>query len=202
MLRGSRDFDTIDDYTGFVSKVVDRRNRLVQEKLEQERPPPATPAASSGAGVRQPPGPGAQVEHHPGSGTDLHRALPAHRQGGADPAVRRAPGSVLQGPPGGTDGAGKGRAGGPGRLPPRHRLPGAQARGLRPLPVPGADVSQHDLSPGLRRAARLAGRACRRGVRAHPALGSDDHGVHGGQCPGPAAGGGETLRLRRGQGAG
>ena len=29
--------DTIDDYTGFVSKVVDRRNRLVQEKLEQER---------------------------------------------------------------------------------------------------------------------------------------------------------------------
>ena len=29
MLRGSRDFDSVDDYTGFVRKVVDRRNRLV-----------------------------------------------------------------------------------------------------------------------------------------------------------------------------
>ncbi len=38
MLRGSRDFDVVSDYTGFVGKVVDRRNRLVQEKLEQERP--------------------------------------------------------------------------------------------------------------------------------------------------------------------
>ena len=38
MLRGSRDFPTVDDYTGLVSKVVVRRNRLVQEKLEQELP--------------------------------------------------------------------------------------------------------------------------------------------------------------------
>ena len=38
MLRGSRDFSSASDYTGFVRKVVDRRNRLVQEKLEQERP--------------------------------------------------------------------------------------------------------------------------------------------------------------------
>ena len=38
MLRGSRDFDSVDGYTGFVGKVVDRRNRLVKEKLEQELP--------------------------------------------------------------------------------------------------------------------------------------------------------------------
>ena len=38
MLRGSRDFDSVDDYTSFVGKVVDRRNRLVQGKLEQELP--------------------------------------------------------------------------------------------------------------------------------------------------------------------
>ena len=38
MLRGSRDFDSADDYLGFVRKVVDRRNRLVWGKLEQERP--------------------------------------------------------------------------------------------------------------------------------------------------------------------
>ena len=38
MLRGSRDFDSAESYTGFVGKVVERRNRLVQGKLEQERP--------------------------------------------------------------------------------------------------------------------------------------------------------------------
>ena len=38
MLRGSRDFDSADDYRGFVRKVVDRRNRLVWGELEQERP--------------------------------------------------------------------------------------------------------------------------------------------------------------------
>ena len=38
MLRGSRDFDSAESYTGFVRKVVERRNRLVQGKLEEERP--------------------------------------------------------------------------------------------------------------------------------------------------------------------
>ena len=36
MLRGSRDFDTTDDYADFVRQMVGRRNRLVQGKLEQE----------------------------------------------------------------------------------------------------------------------------------------------------------------------
>ena len=36
ILRGSRDFDTADDYADFVRQMVERRNRLVQGKLEQE----------------------------------------------------------------------------------------------------------------------------------------------------------------------
>ena len=76
MLRGSRDFSSLDEYTCFIKKVVDRRNRLVQEKLEQERPhlqllPPA-PVPESG--------PGAQVEHHPGGWPHLHRSLTAHQE--------------------------------------------------------------------------------------------------------------------------
>ena len=47
MLRGSRDFDTTDDYADFVGQMVARRNRLVQGKLEQEmaclRPLPPAP---------------------------------------------------------------------------------------------------------------------------------------------------------------
>ena len=50
-----------------------------------------------------------------------------------------------------------------------------------------------DLPAGLRCAPGLARGACRRGVRAHSAPGGDDHGVHGGQPAGPAAGGGRTL---------
>ena len=38
ILRGSRDFDTGDDYALFVNQMVRRRNRLVQGKLERERP--------------------------------------------------------------------------------------------------------------------------------------------------------------------
>ena len=38
ILRGSRDFDTGDDYARFVGQMVQRRNRMVQGKLEQELP--------------------------------------------------------------------------------------------------------------------------------------------------------------------
>ncbi len=38
MLRGSRDLIFLDEYGDFVRKVVDRRNRLVMGKLEEERP--------------------------------------------------------------------------------------------------------------------------------------------------------------------
>ena len=47
ILRGSHDFETADDYALFVGKMVQRRNRLVQGKLEQEmaclRPLPPAP---------------------------------------------------------------------------------------------------------------------------------------------------------------
>ena len=47
ILRGSRDFDTVDDYAHFVRQMVERQNRLIQGKLAQEvaclRPLPPTP---------------------------------------------------------------------------------------------------------------------------------------------------------------
>ena len=47
ILRGSRDFDTADDNTHVVGQMVQRPNRLVQGKLEQEmaclRPLPQLP---------------------------------------------------------------------------------------------------------------------------------------------------------------
>ena len=157
---------------------------------------------SSHAGIRQLPGPGPQVEHHPGSRPELHRALPPHRQRGADPAVCRLGGSVLQGPPGGTHGAGARRAGSQRQLPPRHRIPGAQARCLCPLPFPGAAVSDNAIPPVLRRTPGMARGTGRRGVRAHSAPGGHHHGGHGGQRAGAAARDGPALRLRGGAGPG
>ena len=115
MLRGSRDFDTIDDYTGFVVKVVDRRNRLVKEKVEKELPqlqllPPAPVPEHFNYRARVRKWSTIQPFDKLKSRPHLHRSLPAHREGAPGPAVRRAPGSLLQGPPGGTDGAGPGRA--------------------------------------------------------------------------------------------
>ena len=38
ILRGSHDFESVDEYTAFVRRVVNKRNRLIQEKLAQEYP--------------------------------------------------------------------------------------------------------------------------------------------------------------------
>ncbi len=113
MLRGSRDLGPADDYTGFVSKVVDRRNRLIKEKPEQERPhlqllPPAPVPEDVNYRARVRKWSTIQPFDKLRSRPHLHRALPPHREGGAGPAVRRAPGSLLQGPLGGTNGAGPG----------------------------------------------------------------------------------------------
>ena len=38
VLRGSRDFESVDEYVKFIRSIVDRRNRLVQEKVSGEYP--------------------------------------------------------------------------------------------------------------------------------------------------------------------
>ena len=114
MLRGSRDFNSLEEYAGFVRKVVARRNRLVMGKLEEERPhlrplPPAPVPeyVNHRARVRK----WSTIQ---AAGRTYTVPSPAHREGGADPAVRRTLGSVLQGHLRGSNGAGAGRERGPG----------------------------------------------------------------------------------------
>ena len=188
MLRGSRDFDTAGEYAGFVRRVVDRRNRLVWEKLEQERihlqllpPAPVPEYVNYRARVRK----WSTIQAAGRTYTVPSRLIGKEVQVRlyADHLEVYYKDHLVE-----RYGTGKGRTGSPGRLPPHHRLPGAQARGLRPVPLPGADVSHHDLPAGLRRPQEVARRTGRRGVRAHPAPGGDHHGVHGGQRVGAAAG--------------
>ncbi len=100
ILRGSRDFDTTKTYADFLGAVVNWRNRLVQGKLEQETlclgslpPAPVPEYVNYQARVRK--WSTIQVAKR------TYSVPPSHRQGGADPAVRRLGGSLLQGPPGG-----------------------------------------------------------------------------------------------------
>ena len=193
MLRGSCDFNSTGYYTGFVRKVVDRRNRLVQGKLEEERPhlrplPPApvpeyvnhrarvrkwSTIQAAGRSYTVPSrliGKEVQIRLYAEhlevyyKGAFVERMERVRGEREARVDYRHVIGSLV-------------------------RKPGAFARyrfreQLFPTP---------DLPAGLRCAPGLARGACRRGVRAHPAPGGDDHGVHGGQSAGPAAGGGRTL---------
>ena len=79
ILRGSRDFDT-GDYASFVRQMVERRNRLVEGKLEQELlclapcPQPRWEYVNYQSKVRK----WCTIQV-----AGLQRALPSHRQGGA-----------------------------------------------------------------------------------------------------------------------
>ena len=82
ILRGSADFESVDEYTAFVRRIVDRRNRLIREKLAREYPHLRELPSRSGARVRQLPHEGAQVEHHQDSQQDILGAVPPDRCGG------------------------------------------------------------------------------------------------------------------------
>ena len=79
ILRGSRDFDSEEEYRTFVRRIVDRRNRLVSSKLNSSSP--ASTAAGACAGVRQLPCQGAQVEHDQGGEPDIFSAISPDRRG-------------------------------------------------------------------------------------------------------------------------
>ena len=190
ILRGSRDFDTVDDYASFVRQMVERRNRLVRGKLEQELlclgslpPAPVPEYVNYQSKVRK--WCTIQVAGHSYSvpsrliGKEVQIRLYAdwaevYYQGHLVERMERV----------------RGEGGSQRQLPPRHRLIGAQAWCLCPLPLPGAAISHHALQADLRRAQGMAWGACRRGVRADPAPGGDHHGSHGGQRAVVAAGGG------------
>ena len=180
ILRGSRDFDTADDYASFVRQMVERRNRLVQGKLEQELlclgslPPAPVPeyvnyqskvrkwctiqvAGHSYSVPSRLIGKEVQIRLYADWVEVYYQGHPVERmervrgEGEANVNYRHVIGSLVRKP-----------------------------RSLRPLPLPGAAVSHHALQADLRRAPAVAWGACRRGVRADPAPGGEHHGSHGG----------------------
>ena len=81
ILRGSRDFESEEEYREFVRGVVDRRNRLVSSKLKTERRHLRPLPTSAGPRVRQLPCQSAQVEHDQGVEPDVFGAIETDRYG-------------------------------------------------------------------------------------------------------------------------
>ena len=75
ILRGSRDFESVDEYSEFVRGVVDRRNRLVGSRLKRERhhlrPLPPAPVPEYANYRCQ----GTQVEHDQSGEPDILSAV-------------------------------------------------------------------------------------------------------------------------------
>ena len=179
ILRGSRDFRSAEAYISFVRQVADKRNRLVGAKLEHERrclrplpPAPVPEYVTYRTKVRK----WSTVRVANRTYTVPSRLI------GMEVEVRQYADHLevyYKGSPGRADGSSAWRWGGRHRLPPRHRLPGAQARCVRALPIQRANVPHRDLPLGIRCPAGVEGRTRRRGLRTHPAPGRHDHGVGG-----------------------
>jgi hypothetical protein len=151
--------------------------------------------------VPAPAGAGRYGEHDPRRGEHLLGGQPPDRRVGRGAAVRRAGRGVVR-PAAGGGAAAAARAGqAPGGVPARHRLAGAQAGGVRGLPLPAGPVPLQPLPHGLRRAARAAAGAGHQGVFGGPLPVGAADGGRGGGGAGPAAGRGPAAH-RRGRGGG
>jgi hypothetical protein len=137
------------------------------------------PGATAGAC-----GPG---EHDPGAAQRVLGAVASDRRVGGSVRGARRDRVVLRRRVGGACAAAGGSLSALRELSSRDRLAGAQARGVRRVPVPGGSVSDGAFSAGVRRAGDGAAGACQQGVRAAVAPGGDDERERRGRGPGPVA---------------
>ena len=174
VLRGSRDFSDVGAYEQWVRGVVEHsHNRHLTEALGRERvflrPLPTERGAELHDGVAN----GAALEHDPGERADVFGPLAADRGAGGGAAPREHGRGLLPGATGGDDAAAARRPHGTDRLPPRHLVAGAQARGLCALPLPRRALPPAGLPSGVRCAAAVVRRASRRRVREDSAPGGE-----------------------------
>ena len=200
VLRGSRNFGSVDGYLSFVRQVSDKRNRLIMAKVEHERrhlrplpPAPVPEYVVYRTKVRR--WSTVRVSNHTYTVPSRLIGMEVEVRQYADHLEVCYKGRLVER-------SSAWRRPGRDRLPPRHRLAGAQARCVRSVQVQGAYVPHRDLPPGLRCTSGVEGRACRRGVRTHPSTGRHHDGVGCGPGAEAAAGCGLALRLRGGAGAG
>jgi hypothetical protein len=160
-------------------------------------------AAAAGAAVGGVPaaaGQGGHGQHDAGGGQRLLGGQPSDRGVGRGAAVRGAGGGVVRPAAGGGDATAAWAGAAPGRVPARHRLAGAQAGGVRGLPLPRGAIPQQPVPAGLRRPASAAAGPGGEGVPGHSLPGGAAVGGGGGGGAGGAVGVGQAAE--RGGGGG
>jgi hypothetical protein len=141
-----------------------------------------TAAAAAGDGPACQ-GPGGCGEHDPRRRERLLGAEPVDRRAGRGPRRGRTPGGLVRGPSGGRVAAASGPRQAQDRVPPRDRLAGPQAGGVRGVPLPRRDVPDQPVPDGLRRPEGAPPRTGDRGVPGDPPAGGTGGRDRGGRGP-------------------
>ena len=179
ILRGSADFESVEQYAKFVRGIVDKRNRLVREKVTSEYPhlralPPAPVPEYVSYSSRVRKWSTIRVDSRTYSVPSRLIGVMVDVRLYTDHVEVYYKGRLVE-----SMERIRGKRGARIDYRSHHRVSGAQARCVRPLPFQGANVSYAHLPAGVRRDVRLEGRASRRGLRAHLAPSRDDDGVRG-----------------------
>ena len=212
MLRGSRDFAGRGDYQTFLKKLMAGRNANRKGRFRRGNGRAVVPAGPPAGDGPPDQGTGRLGEHDPRRRQRLLAAQPTDRRVGGRSRQGRDPGGLARG----QQGRHPASASWPGeasrRVPPRHRLAGAQARGVRGVPLPRRDVPDQPVPDRLRRVEGPAARPRGQGLPGDPPPGEPGRrgrgrrrpaavarrradarrrGRHGGAFAGPPAGGGD-----------
>jgi hypothetical protein len=162
----------------------------------------ASAAATPSRIVPAAPGAGGHGQHDPRPGQHLLGGEPPDRGAGGGEAVRGAGGGVVRPAAGGVATASAWPRQAPHRVPPRDRLAGAQAGGVRRLSLPAGPVPVEPLPAGLRPVAPASSGAGGEGVPGDPAPGGAAFGERRRGGPdGPLGGGPAAERGGGGCGA-
>ncbi len=148
MMRGSRDFTSRDSYGVFLRQLFGQKN-AGRRAAGGGSGVTAAAAESATGGVQAAACACGNGQHHQSAEQRLFGGEPADRRVGGGPVVRRACRSVVRPEDARADAAVAWTWQARRAIPARHRLAGAQARGVRRLSLPRGSVSQQPLPHGL-----------------------------------------------------
>ena len=150
MLRGSRDFASRGDYQLFLKKLMAGRNANRKERFHEEMAVLSSLPARRLEMARRLKARVDSGQHDPRRRQHLLAAQPTDRRTGRCPRRGRDPRRLARGQEAGHPASTPRPGPTSHRVPPRHRLAGAQARGVRGVPLPRFDVPHQPVPDGLR----------------------------------------------------
>ena len=171
MLRGSRDFVSREAYEAFLRQMFEQCNAGRRARLAEELPLLRALPAQSAGGMQTRQGARGFKQHDSRGRQRLLGEQSADRRVGRSAVIRRARRGLVRAKAGGAVASAAWSRQAQDRVSARHRLAGAQARGVCRLSLPRGFVPEQSLPPGLRCFADATTGACGQGVSEHSPVG-------------------------------